>query len=231
MKKLMPTGLATALALSAASASAEFSANVALTSDYLFYGISQTTEGWAISGGMDYTHEETGIYFGTWASTVDFNIPAADPAHIELDAFAGVAGEFDGGLSWDVGVWYYGYPDQDEGDYDYFELYASFGYTFEGSLEPTLSVGVNVSPDFFGETGTSFYPKIALDLSLPHDFGFYAKYAYLTVDDIDLDYGHYSVGFTKSFGGLDFDVSYNDADSECGGDLCDAFVFTVSKSF
>jgi uncharacterized protein (TIGR02001 family) len=231
---LLPAGVGMALALSASVANAEFSGNVGLTSDYLFYGISQTSEGWAVSGGFKYTHEATGIYVGTWASTIDFNVPATDPAHLELDAYGGIAGELDNGLSWDIGLWYYGYPDQNEdaaGDYDYFEGYASFGYTFPGALKPRLGVGVNVSPDFFGETGTSVYPKVSLNLSLPQEFGFYAKYGYLSVDDINLDYGHYSVGFTKSVLGLDFDVSYNDADDDCGGDLCDAFVFTVSKSF
>ncbi|OAD18825.1 Conserved hypothetical protein CHP02001, partial [Candidatus Thiomargarita nelsonii] len=31
----------------------EFSANVALTSDYVFRGLTQTDEGWAIQGGFD----------------------------------------------------------------------------------------------------------------------------------------------------------------------------------
>ena len=223
----------------AGTARAEFSANAAITTDYLFYGLSQSSQSWAIQGGVDYTHEDTGIYFGTWASSIDFNVGASDPAPIELDVFGGIAGELGMGLSWDVGIWYYGYPGQNEdrggGGYDYFEVYASFGYTFEGVLEPTIGFGINVSPDFFGEDGTSYYPQVSLDLSLPEDFGFYVSYAYLDVEGdkttTGFNYGHYSVGLTRTFLGLDFDVSYNDADSDCGGDICEAFVFTVSKTF
>ncbi|MCC6201416.1 MAG: hypothetical protein IT494_00250 [Gammaproteobacteria bacterium] len=240
MKKLLASSAAAALLAGATAAHAEFSGNVALSTDYLFYGASQTSEGWAISGGLTYEHEPTGFYLGTWSSSIDFNGGATDPANIELDGFAGIAGEFANGLSWDLGVWYYGYPDQNEdvtGGYDYFELYAKFSYTFAGSLEPTLGFGVNVSPEFFGETGTSYYPNASLKLKLPQQFGFYVSYGFLTVARRasmaypGLDYGHYSVGVTKSVMGLDFDLSYNDADNECGRSLCRGVVFKVSKSF
>jgi uncharacterized protein (TIGR02001 family) len=49
-------------------ASAEWagSANVALTSDYVFRGVSQTDEDPAIQGGFDVSHD-SGLYIGTWA--------------------------------------------------------------------------------------------------------------------------------------------------------------------
>lgn len=240
MKKILASSVAAVLLTGAAAAHAEFSGNVALSTDYLFYGASQSSEGWAISGGLTYTHKPTGFYLGTWSSSIDFNSGASNPANIELDGFAGIAGELASGLKWDFGVWYYGYPDQNEdvaGGYDYFEMYAKFSYTFQGALEPTLGFGVNVSPEFFGETGTSYYPTVSLKLKLPQDFGFYVNYGYLTVDSRPsiaypgLDYGHYSIGLTKSVFGLDFDLSYNDADNDCGTSLCRGVVFKVSKSF
>lgn len=240
MNKYLASGLTGVLLLGTGAARADFSGNVALTTDYLYYGASQSSESWAISGGLTYKHEPTGLYLGTWASSIDFNSGATNPANIELDGFAGIAGALENGLGWDFGLWYYGYPDQNEdvgGGYDYFELYAKFNYTFPGTLEPTLGFGVNVSPEFFGETGVSFYPAASLKFKLPQDFGFYVKYGFLTVAHRTsnaypgIDYSHFSVGVTKSILGLDFDVSYNDADGECGGALCRGAVFTVSKSF
>jgi hypothetical protein len=49
-----------------------FSANVALTNDYVWRGISQTNEDPAIQGGFDFEHP-SGVYLGVWGSNVDFD--------------------------------------------------------------------------------------------------------------------------------------------------------------
>ena len=239
MKKLLSAvviGMSVMLpAVVSAQEGFEFSANVALTNDYKYYGYSQSSEGWAVSGGFDVSHE-SGFYLGTWASTIDFNAGATNPAQIELDVYGGYASELANGLSYDLGVIRYGYPNQNEdaggGDYEYYEFYANFEYTFSSDWEPTLSFGVAVSPDFFGESGTSFYPNGGLSVSLPNDFGAYVNIGYLEVDDINLDYFHYQIGINKEFMGLTFDLAWADAEDECGGDdFCDGFIFSVSKEF
>ena len=73
-KKLLTAAVTTALlaGVSATSVQAiEVSGNVALVSDYRFRGISQTGEDAAIQGGFDASFD-TGLYIGTWASSVDF---------------------------------------------------------------------------------------------------------------------------------------------------------------
>ena len=74
----------------------EFSANVALSTDYLFRGISQTDGSPAISGGFDYTYSPVGIYAGIWASNVDFS-SFGDDDNIEIDYYGGIGGDFCGG--------------------------------------------------------------------------------------------------------------------------------------
>lgn len=49
----------------------EFSANIALTTNYLFRGVSQTNDGPAVQGGFDYEFTPVGLYAGVWASNVD----------------------------------------------------------------------------------------------------------------------------------------------------------------
>jgi uncharacterized protein (TIGR02001 family) len=214
----------------------EFSANMSLTNDYKYYGFSQSNEDWAVQGGIDFSHE-SGFYFGTWASSIDFVSGASDPATIELDVFAGYGGELDNGLAYDIGVIRYGYPGQNEdtgGDYEYYEVQLGFEYSFGGDLEPTLAAAVWVSPDWFGETGTSIYPNGSLSISLPSEFGAYISAGHLDVDDIDLNYTHYQIGVTKDFAGLSFDFAWADASNECDGgtgQFCEGFIFLVSKEF
>jgi uncharacterized protein (TIGR02001 family) len=120
---------AISLLLTHAHASADsagsVSANVAASSNYFWRGITQSDDGAAISGGLDYD-SGTGFYLGTWASNVDFGDAAS--TSYELDLYAGFSGEFNQ-VSYDVGYIHYAYPDA-AGDIDFGELYASLGWEF-----------------------------------------------------------------------------------------------------
>jgi hypothetical protein len=48
------------------------SANIGAVSNYMWRGVTQTQDGAAVQGGLDFSHE-SGFYIGTWASNVDFN--------------------------------------------------------------------------------------------------------------------------------------------------------------
>jgi uncharacterized protein (TIGR02001 family) len=221
----------------------EFSANMALTTDYMYRGISQSNEQPAISGGFDWAYSTGGfadVYAGIWASSLDFS---DGDTSIEIDYYGGLTGEFSNGISWDVGGLYYQYPgtDADAGaDFDFAEVYGNLGYTFaDVSLEPSVGFGVAYSPDFFGEDGDGLYLSGTLDLSLPMGFGLSFLVGHQDVDGdktsgpAGFDYTHYVVGLNKSVSIFDFDVSYYDSSDEtdCGGDICEAIVFTVSSSF
>jgi len=47
-----------------------FTANVAMTTDYRFRGISNS-DGFAVQGGMDWGYE--GMFLGAWASNTEFS--------------------------------------------------------------------------------------------------------------------------------------------------------------
>jgi uncharacterized protein (TIGR02001 family) len=86
--------------------------NVALSSDYVFRGISQTGGKAALQGGLDYAHR-SGFYLGTWGSNVgwieDFQNYAS--GNVELDLYGGWRGAFGAtGVGYDVGVSGYFYP-------------------------------------------------------------------------------------------------------------------------
>jgi uncharacterized protein (TIGR02001 family) len=99
-------------------------ANVALATEYVFRGFSQTAENPAIQGGFDVTY---GIgYLGVWASNLDFGSSgpgagAADVANIEMDWLAGLRPEW-GRVALDFGLMYYTYPGaDDDAELDYLE--------------------------------------------------------------------------------------------------------------
>ena len=123
-KKSLSAALATTLMAGAITVQAapEISGNVALTSDYRFRGISQSDESPAIQGGFDIAWD-TGIYVGTWASSVDFDSNDGYDGSLELDYYAGWAGDLNDNVGVDVGYMYYSYPGDDGAEGDYQEVY------------------------------------------------------------------------------------------------------------
>ena len=151
-KNLLSAALATTLmagAMTTVQAAPEISGNVALTTDYRFRGISQSDESPAISGGFDIAWD-TGIYVGTWASSVDFDTNAVGfDGSLELDYYAGWASDLNDNVGVDVGYMYYSYPGDDGPDGDYQELYLNVNL-WGGTL------GAVYSDDYYGDTGEFF---------------------------------------------------------------------------
>lgn len=90
------------------------SANVALTSQYVYRGITQTASKPAIQGGFDFSHS-SGFYLGTWASNISWysdNTAALglkNSVSMEWDMYGGYKKTV-GDMGYDVGVLQYYYP-------------------------------------------------------------------------------------------------------------------------
>ena len=132
--------------------------NAAITNDYLFRGLSQTSGDAAAQGGADVTMGM--FYAGAWLSNVDFGPTANDPSNktsIEYDLYAGVRPVL-GPVNLDLGVVRYGYTDSPKAaHYDYWEgkILASH------AMGPaTLGAAFYYSPEFFGKTGDAFYYEV-----------------------------------------------------------------------
>ena len=86
-----------------------FAYNVALSSQYIYRGLSQSNYRPALSAGIDYTHA-SGLYAGAWASSItwlrDFG---ASSSRVEIDTFLGYKQGF-GDVTLDVGYLRYNYP-------------------------------------------------------------------------------------------------------------------------
>ncbi len=215
----------------------ELSANVALTTDYRFRGITQSDENPAIQGGFDYSiglTEMFGLYAGIWASNVDFQ--DGDQAQVEIDYYGGVTAEYEG-IGIDVGLIYYTYPGASSGlNYDYVEGMIALSYSPIEAV--TLGVGYNYSPDYFGSSGDFHYPNASAEytpeLGLPLPLTFSATYGYNIIDDEAAfgtrDYQDWSAGIATSYKFIELKLQY--IDNDLGGSIGDpTAVFTVSASF
>lgn len=231
MKKLTHTLLAAGLVASTFAAQAQespISANVALATDYIYRGISQTSGGPAIQGGFDYEHE-SGFYLGTWASSITFD------DSIEIDYYGGLTGALTDSLDFDIGFLYYDYPGHSSDDF--LELYA--GLTFAG-----LTAKVARSNDFFGSSGRGYYYSLDYSYGLTEwvELGLHYGYSDFANDILGPDhhtpkntYSDYAVSFTGTVAGLDLSVIWTDTNlsrAVCGSGDCDStFTFMISKSF
>ncbi len=218
----------------------DFSANVALTTDYTFRGISQTSEIPAIQGGLDYDlsfSDAIGFNLGAWGSNVNFN--DEDQAQVEIDYYGGFSGKLSD-IDWSAGVIYYSYPGAAGSlSYDYLESTIGLEYAFTDWL--SASVGYNYSPDYFGDSGPFHYPNGGLTLSGPGRFSptLTATAGYSAIQDNTAwgtpNYWDWSVGASVTVEGFDLGVTYVDTNlskTECGSENCKSRgVFTVSRSF
>ncbi len=116
------------------------SGNVVLVTDYRFRGLSLSAGDIAVQGAINVNHS-SGFYVGTWASSLE---DTAVYGHTEVDLYAGWTGEVASGLTADVGLLYYVYPNGKVGDANVFEPYASLSTT----LGPvSAKAGVNYAWD------------------------------------------------------------------------------------
>lgn len=205
-------------------------ANVTVTNDYRYRGLTQTNYMPAVQGGFDYAHE-SGLYIGNWNSTISWvsdQNPVGTTAPLEMDFYAGFKKELIApGFASDFGVLQYYYPAK--GFSSSFmqnpnstELYAAQNFTF-GALTGFVKLSYAVTTLFgIPNSSGSMYP----DLTLNYDTGFWGLsanghigYQYIAgqpnttsgygTTPNNISYTDWKLGMTKDFGGgLSAQVSY-----------------------
>lgn len=199
------------------SYAAESSANVGLTSNYVFRGQSLSSDNMAVQGGYDIAQSKNkGWYAGAFLSM--FDVTGGDG--VETDVFAGWKGSFGKKtqFSWDAGVVIYEYQGATniKGQT---EIYGGIGYEtayiklFIGD-DDNQSNGDYTYLDF----GASFVVMKDIDLNL---------HAGLTSRDFNEDYNDISASLSKEVNGYDLllGLTYEDENDDL------EFFVTVGKSF
>jgi len=216
----------------------EFSADVTLTSDYTFRGVSQTGNNPALQGTFGYSVGfDTGVlpinlYGSIWGSNVNFG--PADPSYMEIDYTVGVNTEFMG-VSADFFTIFYTYPDTENTGNNYVEYGFGLGYDFGFA---SLGTSFYYSPDYTVNAGQFYYFSADVSVPLPVKFtldfhvgtGWFKRQA-------GVDFTDWSVALSRDIRGFTLSAAYVDNDlkdsRDCGDvDICDARgVVSISKSF
>jgi len=221
-KKIISSSIAVlSLSSGAYTHAGEIEGNVALATDYVFRGFSQTLEEPAISGGLDYGFEN-GFYLGTWGSNVDFG----GDATAEIDFYGGYA--FEAGAT-EIDLAYVFYYYSGETDINYSEFQASVSFS-------DISLGLIYSPDYFGSDSDAFVFNADYSLSLGENLGLDFHVGYTTTDEDDIaapgdDYVDYSVSLSTSAIGADWALTFYGTDVDDVEIADDRFVLSVSKTF
>jgi uncharacterized protein (TIGR02001 family) len=205
-------------------AAAEVSMNIGVTSNYIWRGMTQTSNSTAFSGGLDWD-SGAGFYAGTWISEAW--------ADYELDFYGGYAGEV-GGFGYDVGAIYYTYSADDDDNFS--EVYGNGSWEF-------LSFGlayVVTADDDVKALEEDLYYYVGASFDLPQDFSIGLTIGAVEPDgdgdDDGEDFTHYQVDLTKSAGDFgDVTLSLSDTDLEetsaAGEDGDMRFFVSWSKGF
>jgi uncharacterized protein (TIGR02001 family) len=210
--------------------------SVTAVTDYRFRGIGLSGGDFAIQGGLT-LNTTPGIYGGFWASSLEDSPVYGE---VELDFFAGWAGNVTDGLGADVGVTYYAYPSKDAG------AGPSDVWEFYGKLKPTLgpvglTFGLFYSPeqDSLGG-GDNFYVSADASVGIPETpltltahAGYTDGFLTYTADGDAFDY---SIGASVTvLGGLGIGVAYVGVDGPGGpawdGITDDTIVGTLGFTF
>jgi len=179
----------------------EFSANLGVTNNYVWRGITQSDDGFAVQGGADVAFDN-GLSAGIWASSIDWGV-----GDIEVDLYGNYAFPLSDVITGNVGVIGYLYPDQPSGaDANFVEFNAGLDF----ALDPiTLSGNIYFSPDVAGDTTWYFTGGASVPVgemfSLFGNIGFYEW-------ETGTDTFDYQIGAAASIQMFTFSVAYTGTD-------------------
>ncbi len=186
----------------------EVSFNLGATTDYRYRGISQSNLKPALQGGADYTNNPTGLYAGTWLSSIKWITDAGGNDNVEMDLYAGKRGDIATDLSYDVGVLSYVYPGNKLGQVSGFvdanttEIYGQLSYKV-ASLKYSQSV-----TNLFGFTNSknSGYVDLSATIPLTETLGLGLHLGHQSVANSSAySYTDWKIGLSHDF----FEVSFN----------------------
>lgn len=207
MNKKMMIALGLAAASFSTVTATDFSANVAITSDYVWRGVSQTDSNPAIQGGFDAEHEN-GFSFGTWGSNV------AGTANAEFDFYVAYSMALEG-IDISVGYIAYTYSDDSSLDFEEGNIGASYG-----------PFSAMISHDFDND---NTYIEAAYDFEITDNVMLSAHLGEYSFDTGG-DYTDWSVSASTEYKGFGFSLAYIDTDISDFDAADSRIAFTISKS-
>lgn len=194
------------------AAAADVTGSVALTTDYLYRGISQTDGQPAAQAGVQF-QSPTGWNAGMWGSSVDFQ-NGANLAY-ELDLQAGYTRQLSPDWSTQLSYVHYAYLNDNDSGYDYDEVSASV--TYQQRATASVSWSPNTSKHTYWGV-VSDKQALTYELSvlqpLHPRWSIYAGAGYYDLRDlVDTGYWYWSTGLAFTWQGVQVDLLRIDTDA------------------
>ena len=218
MKKLLVvvTAIGALMLPAASSVATESSAHAALTSDYVFRGLSYSNDGVAVQGGYDIQQakEDKGWFAGVFASTVG----DLGNKGFEIDGYGGWKGDFNRTLGYEVGGTFYKYTDSNFAN-DRTEIYA--GVNYETAYLKIFSGNISGGGSYnYMDLGATFV--VLKDIDLNVHYGHYSS-------NSSSDYNDLAASMNVDVKGFDLGLGLTYEDLNTTNNL--KFIATVTKEF
>ena len=209
--------LGSVLATPAAAQISGLSANAAVTTNYIFRGISQSGGNPAVQAGVDYALPGTGLAVGTWASSIDFG---SDPfsgeelAPLEWDIYGSYTLPITDALGVSAGGIAYLYPNSISGaNFNWYEVWGGLSYNFGLA---SLNARVYYSPDYINLSTSQIYftggvsapvlPWLTLNANVGFSTFDHAVYPLIE------DYMDWNISAVATYGNFSLTLGYTDTD-------------------
>lgn len=209
-------------------------ASTTLTSDYVYYGQSQSARHGAVQGDIVYTFP-SGLFLSVWASTIDFNDAQETP--VETDWMVGYSFALSERTSVVLTGIYYWYPASAPANYDGYALMTDVwrdcgGFSLGGSLAIFKDVANRIESGV-AVSGAFSVPVAGDWLTASGRFG--RQWMGNNDNWGTPDWLFFDIGMTAKWRRFALDVRYGGTDtrrSECfgGADVCKPGVFVSLKT-
>ena len=208
----------------------EFTFYGALTTDYVYRGISYSDGHGAVQLGLDVS-TDSGFFGGIWASTID--ITAEDRQRsLEVDYYIGYVKYFENDWNASMSINRYTFPGAEGGvNYNYNELAAVVG------IRDRLWFEFNYTDSLFGHDEPAHNLEVLASWPLPASLSLSAGIGYFDVSEIAGNgYSYWQLGLSRLFRQITLDLRYHDTNNVPARisrtELADPrLVLTVSATF
>ena len=219
MKKALPIVLAAAglasLTATPALAIDGLSANAAVTTNYVFRGISQSGANIAAQAGLDYNIPGvSGLAVGTWVSSIDFGNAFGEDTPVEWDIYGSYTYAINDKFSLSVGGIHYTYPNSPHAvNYNWYEGWVGASYNFGFA---TVGGKVYYSPDYVNLSTHQFYYTAGVTVPVVPWLSLSANIGHTDLDHsvfpLIKDYTDWNVSAAATYENFTLTVGYADTD-------------------
>ena len=196
------------LICSSPTIAADFGGYVAITTDYVKRGVTQSDSDPALQLGAEFSFD-SGFYLGAWGSTIDINNGPTRQRDQEVNYYAGYVLSATDSLRFSATAVAYVYPGQTGNvDYDYQE------YSLTGNFEDRVWLEIAYSPDLYNSGHASTNIDLYAEWPLNNHWAVGAGVGHYDTSRLTgKSYRYWQLGITKSFRWADIDLRFHDTDT------------------